>query len=445
MNEEKQLFYKQMWAFALPITIQLMITSGLNIIDSVMVGSLGVEAIAAVGISNKFTQFLAVILQGFASGATIFSSQYWGQKNVSGVKQILILVSKIATIFSFIFALVTLLFTPFILGIFSDDAIVIAEAVPFLRIISLSYVFTALSMIFSVTLKTIGEVKRPTFYSVITLLTNTLFNWLLIFGPFGLPAFGIRGAAFATLLARIVQTLLLFSLFVKKGILKSEVDPTEPALQITGPYWKVTFPSIINHLTWTMGELVFFWLYTRTGTDQTAAISLIDPLVFLFVCVFTGLSDASSVMIGNQLGGKMYKKALFYAKQFIRLTTILSIVISGVILLFSPMILQFYNITSHVEELVNQVLLAYIVLLPFKNLNYVNNVGILRVGGDTTFVMWLDTLSVWLWGIPMAFLAVYLGWPLWSIFFVANSHEIIRAIIGVRRTLREGWLKTLIA
>ncbi|WP_407371712.1 MATE family efflux transporter [Carnobacterium sp.] len=445
MKEEKRLFYKTMWSFALPITIQLMITSGLNIVDSVMVGSLGVESIAAVGISNKFTQFMVVILQGFASGATIFSAQYWGKNDSVGVKQTLILVTKIASLFSMFFALLTLFFTPAIIGIFSKDALVISEAISFLRIISASYLFTALSMIFSVTLKTIGEVKRPTFYSVLTLLTNTFFNWILIFGPFGLPAYGIQGAAIATLLARIIQTALLFSIFINKGILKTNPNNNQPIPKISRQYWKITIPSIINHLTWTIGELVFFWLYTRTGTNQTAAISLIDPLVFLFVCIFTGLSDASSVMIGNQLGGEKYDKALFYAKQFIRLTTILSIIISGVILLFSPMILQFYNITNNVEELVKQVLLAYVILLPFKHLNYVNNVGILRVGGDTIFVMWLDTLSVWLWGIPMAFLSVYFGWPLWSIFFIANSHEIIRAIIGVRRTLRKGWLKTLIA
>lgn len=445
MEEEKRIFYKKMWSFALPITIQLMITSGLNIVDSVMVGSLGVESIAAVGISNKFTQFLVVILQGFASGATIFSAQYWGQHNTSGVKQTLILVSKIATFFSLFFAFLTLLFTPAILGIFSNDIYVINEAVPFLRIISISYLFTALSMIFSVTLKTIGEIRKPTFYSVLTLLTNTLFNWLLIFGPFGLPAYGIRGAALATLLARIIQTILLFSLFVKKGILTTELTTEQHLPNMTKQYWKITFPSIINHLTWTLGELVFFWIYTRTGTDQTAAISLIDPLVFLFVCVFTGISDASSVMIGNQLGAKRYEKSLFYAKQFIRLTLILSIVISGMIFLFSPMILQLYNITSNVEKLVNEVLAAYIVLLPFKHLNYVNNVGILRVGGDTTFVMWIDTLSVWLWGVPLAFLSMYFGWPFWAIFFVANSHEIIRAIIGVKRTFSNKWLKTLIA
>lgn len=267
MNEEKRLFYKKMCAFALPITIQLMITSGLNIVDSIMVGSLGVESIAAVGISNKFTQFMVVILQGFASGATIFSAQYWGKNNRAGVKQTLILVTKIASLFSLIFAIFTLLFTPIILGIFSKDALVIAEAVPFLRIISASYLFTSLSMIFSVTLKTIGEVKRPTFYSVLTLLTNTFFNWILIFGPFGLPAYGIRGAAIATLLARIIQTLLLFSLFINKGILKIDPDNNQPLPKMNRQYWKITFPSIVNHLTWTMGELVFFWIYTRTGTD----------------------------------------------------------------------------------------------------------------------------------------------------------------------------------
>lgn len=438
----KKEFYKRMWYFALPITIQLIITSGLSMIDSVMVGKLGVDAIASVGIANKYSQFIIVILQGFASGATIFCAQFWGQKNLFGVKKTIFLVSKLVTLFSVIFAILTILFSSQILSLFSNDPIVINLATPFLRLMAVSYLFTGLSMIFSVALKTIGEVRIPTLVSITTLLINTFLNWLLIYGNWSFPTLGIQGAGIATLVARIIQTTLLFLLLIKCGVLKAK--QTAIIDNLPKKYFEITLPSIINHITWTLGDLVIFWLFTQTGTLATAAISLIDPLVFIFICIFTGISDASSVMIGNELGAKNKQAALFNAKQFIRLTIVLSLVSCLLIYFISPHILNLYDISTDLEKLVRHLLIVYIIILPFKNVNYVNNVGILRVGGDTKYVMWLDTIIIWLWAIPITYLSTSFHWSFTVIYFLACSHDIFRALIGVYRTQSKHWLRTII-
>jgi putative MATE family efflux protein len=435
-----------MWYFTIPITIQLLITSGLSMIDSIMVGSLGVDAIAGVGIANKFIQFLIVFLQGFASGATIFSAQYWGRKDLHGVRKTLALVSKITVVFTLIATIITMIFTKEILAIFAQDSKVIELAIPFLRIQAIGFLFTGLTMMFSVSLKTIGIVRWPTVFSVITLGTNTLLNWGLIYGNMGLPRLEVSGAAIATVLARVIQTALLaFLLFRHKIIHKPTVDniPKEEV-----PLWKnylsITAPSIANHLTWTLGDLTFFWLFTRVGTNATAAVSLIDPLVFLFICVFTGISDASSVMIGHELGAKNKNTAYNYAMRFVKLTIGLSIASALLIRFVSPQILKLYHITPDVHQLVLQLLTVYACVILFNNLNYINNVGILRVGGDTKFVMWTDTLAVWILAIPLTAIAVYLHWPFVFIYLCSTSHAILRAFIGVYRTYSKKWLRTIV-
>ncbi len=445
MDTEQKKFYSKMWYFALPVTLQLLITSGLNMVDSLMVGGLGVEAIAAVGIANKYSQFLIIILQGFTSGATIFSAQYWGRKDLIGVRRTLMLVMKSVTIFAMLFSLLTVFYTEGVLSIFTKDEVVIREASAYLRIIGLSYFFTGWSMLFNVTLKTMGIIHKPTVFSIITLILNTFFNWILIYGPFGLPSYGIAGAAMATLLARLVQTLLLLYLLYENRLIGRSAPKIKPDVHFPARYFKLTLPSIFNHLTWTMGDLTLFWIYTRVGTQQTAAVTLVDPLVFIFISAYTGLSDASSVMIGQALGKGSFVKAKDYARRFLRLTLQLSAFTSILIILFSPVLLTLYNITTEVEDLAKNLLIAFALLSAFKHYNYINNVGILRVGGDTTFVMWLDTLSVWAYSIPLAFFLQRSGVAFPILYFAANSHDIIRAIIGHRRTASGKWVRSLVS
>ncbi|MCM3452514.1 MATE family efflux transporter [Heyndrickxia oleronia] len=447
MIESKKEYYQKMLYFAVPITIQLLITSSLNMIDSIMVGRLGVDSIAAVGVANKFSQIPTVLFQGFASGATIFCAQYWGTQNKIGISRSIIFVSIMTAVFSFLFSLTTQFFSYPILGIFSSDLSVRQIGSSFLSIIGYSYIFTALSMIFVVALKTTGEVRRPTLISIFALLLNTALNYLLIYGNMGMPKMGVEGAAIGTLISRIVQTGLLFYLLVQKKFLswkifRENIDVFRSSFSRS--YFKITLPSIINHATWTIGDTMYFWLYAKMGTAQTAAISLIDPIIFIFTCVFTGISDASAVMVGNEIGARRKEKAVQYAKDFIKITIVLSILIGVLILIALPSILSLYEVSKEVETLVHSLMIVYITISIAKNLNYINNVGILRAGGDTKYVMWLDTIAVWGWGLPLAALSVYFQYPLFIVYLLANSHEVIRAILGIKRTLTKKWMRVVV-
>lgn len=441
-------FYHKMLTLAVPIAIQSLITSSLQMVDSLMVGQLGVTSIAAVGVGNKITSILILILQGFGSGAAIFASQYWGRKDRDGIRRIFFLTVNIVTIFSLLFTAMILLFTNQVIHIFTSDERVVETSASFLRIISINYLFTALTVVFSTILKSMGEVKLPLYISILAIGMNTIINYLLIFGNFGFKEMGVEGAGLATLIARITQSILLF-LLVKKALSLSFKtlkwhDVFDKVLMKN--YFTITIPSILNHAAWTLGDTSYFWVYSQMGTDELAAVTMIDPLLFFFMALFIGLSDASQVMVGNSLGANLKEQAFDYAKRFVKLTLALSVIAGIGIVLVTPTFLSIYNISATVAAIAKSVLMVYAFLVIGKMVNMVNNIGVLRAGGDTKFVLYLDMAGVWLIGLPLAAAGAFLlHLPVFAVFALANSHEFARAVMGLKRTNSRKWIRKIVS
>jgi putative MATE family efflux protein len=440
-------FYKRMLTLAIPIAIQTLLTSSLHMVDSMMVGQLGVKSIAAVGVANKITTILILVLQGFGTGAAIFAAQYWGQKDKQGIRKILYITIQIMSIFSLLFTAIILLFTNQFIQIFTNDQSVIEIGSGFLRIMSLSYLVTALTVVFSTILKSMGEVKLPLYIAILAIAINTLLNYLLIFGHFGFSEMGVEGAALGTLIARSIQTLLLFIL-ISRSLSLSVRNITKSDLLDWGlikNYFSITIPSIINHAAWTLGETSYFWVYAQMGTDELAAVTLIDPLLFFFMALFIGLSDASQVMVGNSIGAHKEEQAYEDAKRFLYLTSLLSIFAGIGIVLFSPWFVSIYNINETVAGFAKSVLVVYAFLVIGKMLNMVNNIGVLRAGGDTKFVLYVDMIGVWVIGLPLAAAgAFWFSLPVYVVFGLANSHEYVRAFLGIKRTFSKKWIRNVV-
>jgi putative MATE family efflux protein len=441
-------FYQKMLTLAVPIAIQSLITSSLQMVDSLMVGQIGVISIAAVGVGNKITSILILILQGFGSGAAIFASQYWGRKDREGIKRIFFLTVNIVTIFSLLFTVMILLFTNQVIHIFTSDEKVVEAGAGFLRIISFNYLFTALTVVFSTILKSMGEVKLPLYISILAIGMNTSINYLLIFGHFGFKEMGVEGAALATLIARITQSVLLFLLVKKTLSLSLKKLKRQDVFDrlLMKKYFTITIPSILNHAAWTLGDTSYFWVYSQMGTDELAAVTMVDPLLFFFMALFIGLSDASQVMVGNSLGANEKDQAYSYAKRFVKLTLGLSVIAGIGIVLVTPTFLSIYNISDKVAGLAKSVLMVYAFLVIGKMFNMVNNIGVLRAGGDTKFVLYLDMVGVWLIGLPLAAAgAFWMHLPVFAVFALANSHEFARALMGLKRTYSRKWIRNIVS
>lgn len=420
INLEKKTFYKRMLSFAIPIVIQTLITSSLNMVDSVMVGQLGVDSIAAVGIANKVNSMLFIILSGFATGAAIFSAQYWGKKDKLGIGKIMAITFVFITTVATLFMGIIFIASDGIINLFSNNQDVILLGSNYLTMIAFSYIATGVTILFQVILRSMGEVKAAMYVNVFVIGLNTLLNYIFIFGNFGAPPLAVSGAAIATVFARIIQCLLLLMLvkrFKVFSVLRNYSLREIFDFALIRRYVQIAIPSVVNHVVWTLGEVTFIWLYAFRGTDVVAAVTLVDPLVFIFMATFIGISDASSIMVGHNIGAKRNEVAFTYAKRFLLITFVLSILASVGILFVAPHFISLYNVTTEVVEYASSVLFVYALIITPRFLNMVNNMGILRAGGDTKFVLYLDLLGVWLVGIPAAAISIYVGLPLYLVFF----------------------------
>ena len=244
-------FLKAMIAIALPITLQNLIASSVNMLDTLMITSLGQESLAAVGLANQVFFFYAVTIFGVATGSSIFISQFWGKKDSANIKRILGLSLTIGSILGIIFTLAALFIPEHIMRIFSKDTEVIKLGVDYLRIVSISYIITGISFCYAVASRSIGQAKMPMVVSIISFVTNATFNYLLIFGKFGFPQLGIKGAAYGTLIARIVEIgLILYSIYsdTNNPLAGSIKDMTDWTSDFVKKYFKTAYPVILNEI-----------------------------------------------------------------------------------------------------------------------------------------------------------------------------------------------------
>lgn len=445
-NDKK--FYSSMLKLAIPIIVQNLILSSLNLVDNIIIGGLGETAIASVGLANQYFFLLNLLLFGIASGSSIFTAQYWGNKDTPNIKRILGLCIILGGSGSLLFTLGGLFIPEPILSIFSKDRDVIRLGGQFLRIISLSYVITSITFAYSFTLRSTGQVKIPMVVSVIALGVNTALNYLLVYGYLGFPQLGVRGSALATLIARIVEmTLMLLIVYkTKNTIAASMKEMTDLTIPFIKNFLKVTRPVILNETIWALGVSMYAIVYARMGTEVIASTNISSTIERITWVIFMGLGNACAVMIGNKIGEGNEKDAFIYAKRFIILGPSLAI-LAGIIVFFnSHFILSAYKISPTVYNYASKNLMVFSIFLWVKVFNFTSIVGILRSGGDTKFCLIIDTAGVWLIGVPLTFLGgLVWGLPVYWVYTLVFMEEIFKLTLGLPRILSKKWINNLTA
>lgn len=438
-------FLNEMFIIAIPIAIQNLITSSLNMVDTLMISGVGESSIAAVGLANQLFFFYSLILFGINSGSSIFISQYWGKKDTDSIRKILGLALTLNIVIGIIFTYLGFFKPEFIMGLLTPDKEVIMLGKEYLRIVSLSYIVTGITFAYGVASRSIGEARIPMIVSGVSFIINTVFNYLLIFGKFGFPELGVAGAAYGTLIARLVEVIAIILLIYKY------VDPLAARLkELTNwskefffRYIKTTYPVIINEGFWGLGQIMYSVAYARIGIEATAAVQIISSIQNIFMVLVRGLSNSCTVMVGNKIGGGKEEEAVEYAKQFLSMAVTIGL-ISGVILILFPQItlIPFRNIDKDLFQLSREMVRIMGIFFAFKTFNTVLTVGVLRGGGDTSFSMFLELGTMWLVGVPLAFLgAVVLKLPVTTVAILVGADDLLKSIIGFPRVKSGKWLK----
>lgn len=443
-----KLFFKSMLALALPVALQNMIQSGLNMVDTLMIGQLGETEIAAVALSNQIFFLLILILFGISSGASVFASQYWGSQNIKGLRESLALSLLLAVGAAVIFAAGALFVPAFILSIYSADPEVIRLGASYLRIVGISYPATAITFSFSASLRSTGRVKLTTVVSGISIGVNTSLNFLLIFGIGPFPAMGVEGAALATVIARIVEMLILLY-FVYKKQYPSALTFSE-LFQVTGTYVRrylnTSIPVILNEMLWSFGITAINLVFARISTEAMASFSITDTISKLFMVFFFGTSGACAVMVGNRIGAGEEKKAVYYAHSYAVLGPFLGLVMGLFLFALAPVLPMLFNITDDARHNVTSILRILALFMPVKIFNWHLIVGILRSGGDTKYSMFMEGGGIWFVAVPAAAITgLIFHLPLPVIYFALTMEELVKFSLGFARLRSGRWLKNVIS
>jgi putative MATE family efflux protein len=440
-------FLGHLFRLAIPVILQNMTLALLQMIDVVMVGQLGETAIAAVGISNQAVFLLSMFMAGINTGTAVMISQHWGARDVRAIRSFLGLALKFSSGMAVVFFIIGRFFPRHFIGIYSNDPAVIEAGIQYMSITAFSYLCVAVTQSFAAAHRATESVKLPMVTGILGVCTNTLLNYCLIGGNMGFPALGIQGAAVATAAACGLEVTALLSVtYIRKMIPAANFSEFRLFRKnLIRDYLKVVAPVVGGELFWALGEAQFQLVYARMGTAVIAGMSIFSSIQRLTVVIIGGVAGATSIIVGKSIGEGNHEKASSNAKRCMLVTGIMgAVLLIGLFLLRKPA-LSFFNVSADVKLIAFNVLGVYCIVGNLRYLNYTSIAGVLRGGGDTRFAMLIDTVPLWVSGVPLAYIfGLGFGWPAHWLYMVFIIEQTIKLVLGLRRMASGKWIHDLV-
>lgn len=445
MEQEKS-FYKIVLSIALPVTLQSLLQSSFSVIDQVMTGQLGSTSIAGIGLAGKFSSLFSVLVSAIAAVAGIMIAQYIGKKDSKEVGRSFFVNLFMAVMTALFFTIICSAFPTWIMGAYTTDAVTKEVAAGYLRIIAISYLPMAVNTLLATLMRCMDAAVMPLYASIFAAVVNTGLNYVLIFGKFGFPKMGVTGAALASAISQVIGCILIIILFF--AYYKKQTFKLEFAFRLNKQgkvqYMGILMPILACEFLWSLGENVYAAIYGHIGTDPCAAMTLTTPIQVLFIGALSGLSQASAILIGKTLGSEEYDKAYQESKKLMLYGLVGSVILSVILISTRGFYVQIYQVDTSVKEVAARILIAFALVAPVKVLNMILGGGIIRSGGKTKYVMWIDIIGTWVFGVPLGLLAAFV-WNLSIpyVYFILSLEECVRLGISLLVFRRKNWMRSL--
>lgn len=443
--KQKQSFLKTVCNLAIPVALQSMLQASFSIVDQIMIGQLGSVSVAGVGLAGKFSSVYSVVVAAIGTVAGIMISQYMGQSNKKEIRRSFCLNLIFALGIAVLFTGICIGFPVRIMGLYTKDAQTILASAEYLKIVAWTFLPIAGATLLSTMFRCMEKARLPLYAGIAAAVLNTGLNYVLIFGKFGFPSMGAEGAAIATLLSQLANFgILLFMIFrygeiLKKGG-KEEIVSEFDWRQYVG----MLLPILASEFLWSLGENVYAAIYGNMGTEACAAMTLINPIQGLMMGALCGLSQAAGVIIGKKLGNREYDESYTAAKKMILYGFVSSAVLSLVIVTTRTAYVEIYQVEDSVKALTAQILTAYALVAPFKVQNMILGGGIIRSGGKTKYVMLIDMIGTWGFGVPLGLLSAFvLKLSIPYVYFILSLEECVRFGISVAVLRKKKWMQSL--
>lgn len=446
MKQENRVFYTKLFALVIPIACQNLMSALVSASDAVMLGMLSQEAMSAVSLATQIQFVLSLFFAALTIGMTILAAQYWGKGDIDAVEQVLAFSTKLSVAISSLFFLAAYAAPGYLMSIFTKDTILIEAGAGYLRVVSWSYLLASVSQIYLCIMKNSGRTALSIIFSVTSMLVNIFLNALFIFGFAGISGMGIAGAAFATVLARLIELLLVLLENRKKNVVALRLSNIRHTPQMfRKDFWKYTSPVLANELVWGCGFTMFTVIMGHLGSDAVAANSYANIVKNLIACFCLGLATGSGIIIGNELGSGNLEQARADGRRLCKLA-LLSGLVSGIaILLLTPFILgSINNLSREAHDYLKVMLYICAYYMIGKSINSTTVAGIFCAGGDTRFGLLCDTITMWVIIIPLGLMAAFV-WklPVLMVYFILNLDEFVKLPAVYRNYKKYKWVKNL--
>jgi len=441
-------FLKSTASFTVPVMLTMILSTVTNLVDTMMVGTLGEASISAVGLANKYYYVFTMVLFGVHSGAGLLMAQFFGSEDEENIRKTFGLGLAINLTSAAVFAGTACLIPGAVMKVFTDSEASAAIGIRYLRIAGLSYPLFALSGILSSELRATRQVRIPVYASVASILINVILNYCLIFGRCGAPVLGVEGAALATVLARLAELgVLCFFCFRKGSLLRCPVRSFfgwSSALLST--FFRCSLPILVNEILWGLGTTLYYVAYGHMGDDAVAAITITETVTKILNTGGNGLASAASVILGNELGAGKLKKADDHAAKLLVIGLAVSLICSVFLLALRTPMAGLFDVSGSVRTSAIRCMTIYAFVLPFYYTFDIIIVGILRAGGDSGASLFLDSSGVWLIALPLIFLGAFVwNLPVEAVFALSLVEEVYKTILSLIRYKKRIWLRNLTA
>ena len=441
-------FFKKITFIALPIAIQSVIASSLSLVDNLMVGRLGEAELAAVGIATQIYFVHWMLVFGFTSGVSTYMAQFLGAKDERGMKKTIGIALAVCFSVSVIFFLIAEFFSVYVMRIFTSDELLIRMGADYIKIAAPSLLTVSITVPFQTALRVTKQTHIPLFISIAVFSTNTFLNYCLIFGNFGMPKLGVSGASLATMIARTLEILTVLTVvFVFKNRVAAGLSVYFSwNRQLFLRVIKNAVPTMLNETIWGLGNAMYVAAYARLGVTAYAAVQVGTVINSLFSMAGFSLGDAALILVGEKLGEGDTKYALELGKKILKTAIVTGIIFGIGLIAVSQKLVPLFDLTEKGREYAIIIIAIDAIFLALVLYNGICVVGLLRAGGDTLFAMLIETGSIWLYAVPMAFAtALLFHLPVYLVMFCVKTEEILKCAILTKRVISQKWVKNVVS
>lgn len=429
MESEKRIFYRKLWGLVFPIAIQNLMTALVSASDAFMLGFVSQTSLSAVSLATQIQFVHNLFMLALTIGATTLAAQYWGKGDTDSVEEILAIVLKISMAVSVVFFIAAMFFSGFLMRIFTNDIRLIQAGIPYLRIVSVSYLFMGFSQIYLCIMKNSGRTAKSTIYGSVAVVINIGFNVIFIFGLAGFPAMGIAGAALATTVSRALELLLTIYENMHRSLVCVRLKYIRnSSKKLKKDFWHYTTPVLGNELVWGCGFTMFSVIMGHLGSDAVAANSVANILKNIIACVCNGIGIGAGIIVGNELGKGEMERATEYGNRLFKLAVFAGAV-SGLILLAVSPVLRIFtgSLSAQAHSYLKNMMYICTYYMIGKSVNATVIAGVFCAGGDTKFGLKCDAVTMWVILIPIGMITAFvLKLPIMVVYFIISMDEIIK-------------------